>query len=204
MGPDSVLDPKAIAACAAFIRKLPPSTPLAFCGSFPAWDSFSTTPLKKAIAQHAKSNLLIADTYGAPLAWLCKLPLRLVKINRSEFNALFPPKKRTDSIAHRLISASKQYPVQAWVVTDGPHPIWFIEKNARPLSLVPEKITQISPTGSGDVFLACILNALLIRKNTLADAVKSAIPFASANAAHPGVAEFDLTFISKTSKLPKS
>ena len=48
----------------------------------------------------------------------------------------------------------------------------------------------VSPTGSGDVLLACVLTALHARGATLDQAVAFALPFAAANASHPGVAEF--------------
>lgn len=45
-------------------------------------------------------------------------------------------------------------------------------------------------TGSGDVFFACVLEAIYRRRMSLPEAVSFALPYAAANAAHPGVAEF--------------
>ena len=198
LGPDLPPDTKAFAACAKFIRNLPSNAFLALCGSVPGWESSAAAPLRTALIQHAKNKILAVDTYGPPLAQLCKAPLRLIKINRTEFDGLFPVKNTKQTIAQRLTNVCSKYPVHSWIITNGPHKIWFIEKNMPPASLSPLKVTQVSPTGSGDVFFACVLNALLNQKNTLADAIKSAIPFASANAAHSGIADFDPMLISKT------
>jgi fructose-1-phosphate kinase PfkB-like protein len=53
-------------------------------------------------------------------------------------------------------------------------------------------VQEISPTGCGDVMLAALIEALWIRGLSLEAAVAAALPLAAANAAHPGVAEFDL------------
>ena len=52
------------------------------------------------------------------------------------------------------------------------------------------RVRQVSATGSGDVMLACILHARFHRGLSWRDAVIAALPYAAANAAHPGVAEF--------------
>jgi fructose-1-phosphate kinase PfkB-like protein len=57
-------------------------------------------------------------------------------------------------------------------------------------NFLPPKVTEVSPTGSGDVLFACVLAALYQRGNTLDAAVRQALPSAAANAAHPGIAEF--------------
>ena len=56
--------------------------------------------------------------------------------------------------------------------------------------ITPPRVDEISATGSGDVLLACILHARFTRGLSLADAVAFALPYAAANAAHPGIAEF--------------
>jgi fructose-1-phosphate kinase PfkB-like protein len=56
----------------------------------------------------------------------------------------------------------------------------------------PPRVQEVSPTGSGDVLLAGVLDALLRRGRTLAESLAYALPYAAANAAHPGVAEFPL------------
>src|SRR5690349_10646767 len=54
----------------------------------------------------------------------------------------------------------------------------------------PPSIREVSATGSGDVFFACVLQALFVRSLTLREAVAFALPYAAANAAHAGIAEF--------------
>ena len=61
-----------------------------------------------------------------------------------------------------------------------------------PIEFTPPKIKEVSPTGSGDVLFAVILHGLLTQQLPLAQAVEAALPYASANAAHPGVADFEI------------
>jgi fructose-1-phosphate kinase PfkB-like protein len=58
--------------------------------------------------------------------------------------------------------------------------------------LIPPPIKEVSPTGSGDVLLACVLIALYRQGVPLRDAVAYGLPYAAANAAHSGIAEFAL------------
>ena len=57
-------------------------------------------------------------------------------------------------------------------------------------TFTPPPVREVSATGSGDVLLACVLEAMFVRRLRLLDAVRFAIPYAAANAAHPGIAEF--------------
>ena len=195
LGPDSPPDALAFQACAEFLDKLPDDSVLALCGSFPGWDTSDAAPLRDALDRLIARATVCADTYGPPLAWLVERPAALIKINRDEFVGLFSEGDRSLPVHNLLIEAIARWPAKRWIVTDGPHAVSFIEQpahSASPLSQTPPSIQEISPTGSGDVLFACILHALLIKKFMLADAVSFALPFASANAAHPGVAEFDM------------
>jgi sugar/nucleoside kinase (ribokinase family) len=88
-----------------------------------------------------------------------------------------------------LRRACERWPVRNWIITDGPRPAWFVERiSAAPASLAPPRAREVSATGSGDVFLACVLHALLRPGATLAEAVGLALPCATANAAWPGTA----------------
>jgi len=51
-------------------------------------------------------------------------------------------------------------------------------------------VREVSATGSGDVLLACILHGWINLGLGTAEAVQFALPYAAANAAHAGVAEF--------------
>jgi 1-phosphofructokinase len=69
------------------------------------------------------------------------------------------------------------------------------ESNGATETFKPPVIREISATGSGDVLLACVIEALFVRKLPLGEAVTFAIPYAAANAAHPGIAEFTLPLV---------
>lgn len=192
LGPDAAPDAAAWTACAAYIEKLSAGSVLALCGSFPGWTTPAAEPLRVALSRWAVRGTLAADTYGAPLAWALQQPLALVKINRDEFDALQPAASPTEPFAIRLASALAQSRAQTWIISDGDKPVWFAQKGNPPHSLTPPMITSVSPTGSGDVLLACLLHACYQRGMALADALAYALPYAAANAAHPGIADFDL------------
>ena len=75
-------------------------------------------------------------------------------------------------------------------MSDGAAPVWFMAQPADPETIAPPRVRQVSPTGSGDVMLACVLHARFHRGLSWRDAVAWSLPYAAANAAHPGVAEF--------------
>jgi 1-phosphofructokinase len=196
LAPDRVPDAAALAACAAALdecRQL--DAILAVCGSFPGWMSAPAEPLRNAVASWAQSGRLYCDSYGPPLEWAIGHKARLVKINRDEFDGLFAEPERRVSLHDRLQAARQRWQVEAWIITDGPREIWCADGRDSPRVFQPPKVHEVSPTGSGDVFFACVLHALTQMKVNLAEAVAYAIPFAAANAAHPGVAEFDLNLL---------
>ena len=80
--------------------------------------------------------------------------------------------------------------MRQWIVSDGPGDVWFCDRANPPASLTPPPVQEVSATGSGDVLFACVLASLFLRSETLREAVAYALPFAAANAAHAGVAEF--------------
>lgn len=181
LGPDVPPDAAALQACAAFLEAQPDGQVLALCGSFPGWSSDPFAPLRAALARWAQRGALVADTYGPPLADVVTWPLALLKINADERRTL-PATAGVDALAA----------VRRWVVTDGPRAVHFRDGASATATRVPPPVREVSPTGSGDVLLACVLAALLVQGRSLAEAVDYAIPFAAANAAHPGVAEFEL------------
>ncbi len=185
LGPDAAPDARAIAACAGFLDEQPDAQVLVLAGSFPGWSSPDFDPLRHTLERWLTRGRLVADTYGPPLAWTAERPLALVKINADELRALPRPRLGTDPDALPPT-------VKRWVITDGPGPIELRDVDGIRTRLTPPTVQQISPTGSGDVLLACMLNPLFALGYSLADAVRTAIPYAAANAAHPGVAEFPL------------
>jgi 1-phosphofructokinase len=185
--------PPAVAAlrdCAGFLDARPRPAALALCGSFPGFEKSTAAPLRAALDRWlAQGSFLAADTYGPALAWLVTRPIDLVKINRREFDGLFPSANRRISVSARLRRACDRWPVQRWIVTNGPRPVWFVEKNSTaPARLAPPHVREVSATGSGDVLMACVLHALLQRSATLAEAVAFALPCAAASAARPDLA----------------
>lgn len=193
LAPDRPVDAAALDACACALEEaLGPGAVLALCGSFPGWTAPEALPLQRAVERWIDAGRFVADTYGPPLAWAVQRPVALVKVNRDEFQALFPEAERGAPLEALLTRALELWPVRAWVITDGPEAVWLADAGTRPQCLHPPAVREVSPTGSGDVLLACLLHARENLKLGLAEAVKAALPYASANAAHPGVAEFDL------------
>ena len=192
LGPDAMPDTAAWAACAAYIETLPDGHVLALCGSFPGWATPAADPLRNALTRWTKRGTLVADTYGPPLDWALQQPLALVKINRDEFDALKPPTDSTEPFAPRLAAALAYSQTQAWIVTDGGEPVWCVDRSTAPHQFTPPRVTLVSPTGSGDVLLAALLHGHFHRGQSLPEALAFALPYASANAAAPGIAEFDL------------
>ena len=178
LGPDVPPDAEAASACAAFLDAQPACNVLAVCGSLPGWATPALAPLRDALARWARRSVLAVDTYGPALADLVALGPDLVKINAQEFAGL-PESVRSGSSSHAT----------RWIVTDGPGPV-RVRDAAGERNFLPPKVTEVSPTGSGDVLFACVLAALYQRGSTLDAAVRQALPSAAANAAHPGIAEF--------------
>ncbi|MES2692362.1 MAG: PfkB family carbohydrate kinase [Verrucomicrobiota bacterium] len=180
LGADSPVDATALLECADFLDTLPAGQVLAFCGSFPGWAEPACEPLRAALLRWLQRGLLLVDTYGPPLLWAASQPVTLIKINADELRTLG--------------AAENEFPSapRAWVVTDGPGAIRVRDETGRLDTLQPPAIVEVSPTGSGDVLLACIAHARLAKHVPLRDAVAFAIPYAAANAAHPGVADFRL------------
>jgi len=178
LGPDVPPDATAAAACAAFLDAQPAGTVLAVCGSLPGWATPAFAPLRDALARWARRGALAVDTYGPALADLASLRPDLVKINAQEFAGL------PENVCSGSVTGASR-----WIVTDGPAPV-RVRDAAGERTFLPPKVTEVSPTGSGDVLFACVLTALYQRGGTLDEAVRHALPYAAANAAHPGIAEF--------------
>jgi 1-phosphofructokinase len=183
--PDQPPTSAGLRSCARFLDADRGYAALAICGSFPGFEKSTSAPLRAALDRWiARENFFAADTYGPALAWLVTRPIDLVKINRLEFDALSLSSVRRASMSARLRRACDRWPVRSWIITDGPRPVWFVEKkSAAPVRLAPPPVREVSATGSGDVLLACVLHALLQRKATLAEAVTFALPSAAASAA---------------------
>lgn len=192
LGPDVPPDAGALRACADFLDAQPRGQILAICGSLPGWGLPDFEPIRAALIRWQVDGQLAADTYGPALAWFAALPLALVKINATELRTLFPSEAASTDVPALLKIARQRFPAHRWIVSDGAAPVWFQEGSVPASSLVPPSVKEISPTGSGDVLFAGVLDTLFRRGGTLAEAVARALPLAAANAAHPGVADFPL------------
>ena len=193
LGTDSPPDAQAMRHCAEFLEtRLTAGSALALCGSFPGWDAPAAKTLRETLDRLIPQTTICADTYGPLLTWLVERPVALVKINRDEFDLLFTAVERDRPLIDRLTEARKRWAVRSWIITDGPREVTFTTADTRPASLTPPVVEEVSATGSGDVLFASVLHALLINRLALAEAVAFALPFASANAASAGIADFDL------------
>ena len=193
LGPDAPPDADAWIQAAEALSELgaspgPERAVLAFCGSSPGWGEPAASPFHAAIEAWLEAkNPLWVDTYGPPLAWFSRHPVDLIKINADELRGLLGTEAPVDDLLQQALS---QFPVKAWIVSDGPGPVWYASKGESPRYQTPPVVHEISATGSGDVLLACLLHARLSEGKSWDDAVRYALPQASANAAHPGIAEF--------------
>ena len=179
LGPDVPPDAAAVRACAEFLDGQADGQVLALCGSFPGWASVEFEPLRTAIIHWLERGMVVADSYGPALAWLITQPLDLIKLNAAELHAAgFGPR---DPLPLNVLR---------WVVTDGPRPVRLRAAAGTEATLIPPRVREVSATGSGDVLFACVLHALFHRRMALHDAVGFALPYAAANAAHAGIAEF--------------
>ncbi len=192
LGPDAPFETPAVRACAEYLDACPAGDVLAVCGSVPGWNSEACEPLHAAISRRCARGPIVADTYGLALTWLIERPLAWVKVNRTEFDALFAEEERGQPMAERLIASLDRWPVRAWIVTDGPRPVWFAEHGRAPTSVPPPPVVEVSSTGSGDVLHACLLHAVFHHRQPLFEALELALPYAAANAAHATVADFPL------------
>jgi 1-phosphofructokinase len=192
LGPDVPLAAGAARAAAGYLDACPAGDVLAICGSIPGWPAAALEPLRAAIDRWLARGTVVADSYGPPLAWLVARPLAWVKVNRAEFDGLLAPAGGDRSLPERLAAALDRWPVRAWIVTDGPRPLWYAERGGKPGSLVPPVMTEVSATGSGDVLHACLLHAHFHHGIALPEALRRALPYAAANAAQATVADFSL------------
>jgi fructose-1-phosphate kinase PfkB-like protein len=189
LGTDPVPDAAAIQACADFINTRPAGV-LAVCGSIPGWASADFDVLRAALHRWPERGSLVVDTYGPALEWLVNETAALVRINRTELNSLVPTAEQKAPTGEILRRARDRFRGRRWVVTDGAAPVSFIDEHNDPEMLTPPMVRQVSATGSGDVMLGCLLHARFHQGLSWRDSVAWSLPWAVANAGHPGIAEF--------------
>lgn len=192
LGPDTPPDAAAVRACVEFLNAQPGGSVLAVCGSLPGWESPDFDALRESLHRWPERGPLIVDTYGPALAWFAEQAATLIRINRKELETLFSAAEHKLSSGELLRRARDRHRPLRWAVTDGGAPVWFMADHNDPESIPSPSVREVSATGSGDVMLACVLFARFHRGLSWRDAVAWSLPYAAANAAHPGMAEFAL------------
>jgi fructose-1-phosphate kinase PfkB-like protein len=170
------------------IRSSKPSW-LAVCGSIPGWESDWCLSVRDLLTAPSAPRLAV-DTYGPPLADLVHLPLDLVKINRDELDRLTGLDRSTGTL-EAVRRAAAGSPVRNWIITDGAASITALLAGGGTLLVKPASIREVSPTGSGDTFLAALLSGW--NQDLLSEeALSWATACASANSASAGIGDFPL------------
>jgi len=191
LGLDCVVDSESVKACCDTLAAQPPGTQLALCGVIQNWEDPVWDQLREEFRIWNGHQMLAADTYGPPLRWMAELGASMIKLNRVEFSSLMGEGELAPAdLPEALRSAIESFPVNRWVVSDGGAAIWHIERGSDPRSFTPPRIKEISPTGSGDVLFAGILDGLLNRGFDLDRSIELGARLASASAAQPGIADF--------------
>ncbi|MDZ7373037.1 MAG: hexose kinase [candidate division KSB1 bacterium] len=123
----------------------------------------------------APGELLLRGVQERPL---------LAKPNRRELSALFPELPLEEQMRKLL-----EMGAQNVLVTDGPHPAFFLSSDRR-LRVVPPEVIAVNPIGSGDAVAAGIAFALLAGKE-LVEAVRFGIACGVANTQTPLAGHLD-------------
>ena len=190
LGVDTPPDSTALRACVEILEAQPAGSVLAVCGSLPGWETADFDALRDVLHRWPERGSLIVDTHGAALAWFAQQSAAFVRVNRAELLPLFSADEQKLSSGELLRLARDRFSPLRWAVSDGAAPVWFAGDVGDPESIPSPRVIEVSPTGSGDVMLACVLHGRFHRGLSWRDAVSAALPFAAANAAHAGVAEF--------------
>lgn len=178
-------------ALSQLVTILRPGDGVCLCGSVPGWSPALAEGWRNFVDAVPSSVWIGIDTYGAPLADISGMRCDCIKINHDEWLSLFPDRDlRPETVAAYLSSVPSD---RNWVITDGPERIWGRDcMSGKVFHLTPPKVKEVSATGCGDVLMAVLADALLKRMDLVA-ALKTAAPYASANAASPGIADMDLS-----------
>jgi 6-phosphofructokinase 2 len=168
-----------------------PATHLALCGSVPGWSPAHTASTARLFTTEPAPYRAL-DTYGPPLADLWKMPWDLIKINRQEFDGLLATRgSALGSFPDALPALAAASKAGSWIVTDGGGPVYLWTADGGLRRFTPPSVEEVSPTGSGDVFLGVFLARL-----SLGDSPDRALPIAlhhaALNAGDPGVAAYPL------------
>lgn len=193
LGTDSVVSKEAVRDVVAALSSIGEPIVFAICGSVQNWDQPCWDPLRDWLAHRGEDAVLAVDNYGPSLPWFAAQRPDVVKFNRDELELLFDKSDHGKETPELLELAAAKHPCPTWVVTDGGHPIWVKHRSSAPEKIIPPEVDLVSPTGSGDVFFATLLDCLYNHDNYgLLRAARLAADYASRSAAMPGIAEFEL------------
>ncbi len=108
------------------------------------------------LCRAAGARLVVVDAHGPALAGALQATPDLVKVNAAEF-ALVAAGRPLAEAAPALVAAG----VGTLVVTDGERGAVGVQRHGTALRVAAPPVRTVNPTGSGDVFLAGLLSALL-------------------------------------------
>ncbi len=162
---------------------------VALCGSVPGWNEELAKRWASFVKGNAERLTLGVDTYGPPLKASVGLPLEVIKINRKEFSLLVGEKVALSTMRRHLLGQKQSSPVKSWVVTNGAGAVMGVGADGVIFKIEPQKVVEVSPVGSGDVLWGGLLHGMLHGKK-LTEALLTAMPWATANAAAEGICTF--------------
>ncbi len=191
LGCDQPLEPTALASAVDYLLTvLQSGDAVVISGSIPGWNALLAAECDRLMRHLPLGCLAACDTYGPPLLWAAHQPWTLLKINFHELQGLTGAIPRAQLPA-ALVGLQQTFPLpQRWVISDGPRAVIALDREGTLYRAKPDKITEISPVGSGDVLMAALLYGLH-RGQSLRDALAYSLPLATANAQRPDVAGFD-------------
>jgi 1-phosphofructokinase family hexose kinase len=140
-------------------------------------------------AAHERGARIALDTHGPALAAAVDLA-DAVKVNAAEAAELLGAQASPDELAAGLLAATSR-PAVVVVTAGGDGAVSAVRDSPELLWARPPALTAHYPVGSGDSFLAGLLDVLAVEPTAVADALRRAVAAGSANALEPGAACFD-------------
>ncbi len=166
---------------------------VALSGSAPAGAPAGAVATLIGAAREGGARIAL-DTHGPALAATVDLA-DLVKVNAAEAAELLGTAAPADELAAGVLAATSR-PAVVVVTAGAAGAVAAVRHSADPrwpelLWARPPALTAHYPVGSGDSFLAGLLDVLAVEPTAVADALRRAIAAGSANALEPGAACFD-------------
>ncbi len=108
----------------------------------------------------ARGVPVLIDSYGAALDAIWGFWPDVIQLNRREAAAHLRRPQAEDSDVFDLLARWARHGVECGVVTDGPRPVLSLDRG-RYYRVVPPPVEPVNPIGSGDCFLAGLIDARL-------------------------------------------